>query len=48
VDPTGHFTEQELIDWGIYTADELEWLAENQKDWYDYLMQALVGVSVTT
>ena len=32
IDPTGHFTEEELINWGIYTAEELKWLVENQSD----------------
>jgi len=43
IDPTGHFTEEELIDWGIYTAEELKWLAENQANWYNYIMQAALG-----
>ena len=43
VDPTGHFTEEELIEWGAYTAEELKWLAENQTNWYNYLMQAVLG-----
>jgi RHS repeat-associated protein len=43
VDPSGHFTEEELISWGAYTAGELKWLAEHQADWFDYLMQAALG-----
>lgn len=43
IDPTGHFAEEELIAWGAYTAEELKWLAEQQVDWYNYLMQAAVG-----
>jgi RHS repeat-associated protein len=43
VDPTGHFTEEELVNSGAYTAEELRWLAENQTDWYNYLIQAAVG-----
>jgi len=43
IDPTGMFSEEELINWGIYTAEELRWLAENQVNWYNYLMQAAIG-----
>jgi RHS repeat-associated protein len=43
VDPTGLFTEEELINWGVYTAEELKGLAENQAEWYGILMQAELG-----
>jgi RHS repeat-associated protein len=42
-DPSGLFTEEELINWGVYTAEKLKWLAEHQANWYTYLMKAAVG-----
>ncbi len=45
VDPTGMFTEEELISMGAYTADELTALAEQQPSWYACLMAGLADDS---
>jgi RHS repeat-associated protein len=48
VDPTGHFTEDELIAWGLYTQDELYAMrnglsGQAMSEWYQVLMAARNG-----
>jgi len=45
-DPTGMFTEKELVDWGAYTYSELERLWRTNPDWYRLLLVAQLGDSV--
>ena len=47
VDPSGHFTRDELIDWGGYTPQELDWIEENSPEWYAILMTAEIGNMVS-
>jgi hypothetical protein len=44
VDPTGMFTEEELVGWGAYTWEEIEALRGSA--WYAILMEAQLGDSV--
>ncbi|MBU0491446.1 MAG: RHS repeat-associated core domain-containing protein [Chloroflexi bacterium] len=44
VDPTGMFTEEELVEWGAYTWEQIE--ALRGSEWYAVLMEAQLGDSV--
>lgn len=44
IDPTGMFTEEELVEWGAYTWEELE--ALRGSEWYAILMEAQPGDAV--
>jgi RHS repeat-associated protein len=43
IDPTGHFTEDELKAFNAYTQEELDRIRQNDYAWYKYLMFAHFG-----